>query len=94
MDTGGKTAGIGYVLCLLDVLLVDFRQTIDVVVAALDAEVLCQVDYFNVLGDGVFFEESLALAVTESEEDDVNLVEGHRVGKLQIGIANESLVDI
>ena len=36
----GKTARIGHMLRLLDVLLIDFWQTIDIVVGALDAEVL------------------------------------------------------
>ena len=57
-------------------------------------EVLCQVDNLDVGRDGVFLEESLTLAVSEAEEDNVNLVKRHLVGKRQIGIANQSLMDV
>ena len=52
-------------LCFLDILFIDFWQTIDVVVLTFDAEVLCQVDNLDVGRDGVFLEESLTLAVSD-----------------------------
>jgi hypothetical protein len=42
----------------------------------------------------MFLEEGLALAVSETEEYDIDLIERHLVGKLQISLANESFVDI
>ena len=81
-------------LSLQDVFLVDLWQTINIIVVALDAEVLCQVDDFYVLWDGVLFEECLALAVSEAEEYHINLIERHLIGKLQIGIANQTFVHI
>ena len=92
LDGGGEAAGIGHMLCLHNLFLIYFWQAIDIVMIALDAEVLCQVDNLHVGGDGVLAEESLTLAVSEAEEDDVDLLERHLVGKPQIGIANESLV--
>jgi len=82
------------VLSFLDFLLIDLGQAVDIIVIALDSEVLCQIDDLHVLRDGVLLEESLALAMSEAEEDDVDLVERHFVSKLQIGLANESFVDI
>ena len=94
LNTGGKASRIGYMLSLHDVFLVDLGQTINIIVVALDAEVLCQVDDFYVLWDGVLLEECLALAVSEAEEYHINLIERHLVGKLQIGITNQTFVDI
>ena len=81
-------------LRLLDVLLIDFWQTIDIVVGALDAEVLCQIDNLHILRDGMLLEECLALAMTKAEEHNVYLVQRHLVSELQIGIADQSFVDI
>ena len=92
--TSGETARIGYMLRLHNLFLVDFRQTIHIVVVALDTEVLSQVDNLHVLRDGVLLEESLALAMTETEEYHIDLVERHLVGKLQVGIANQTFVHI
>ena len=92
--TSGKTARIGHVLSLLDFFLVDFWQTIDVVVIALDAEILCEIDNLYVLGNGMFLQECLAFAVAEAEEYHVNLVERHFVGKLQVSLANQSFVHV
>ena len=81
-------------LSALDNLFVNLRQTIDVVMVTLNAEVLREVDNLHVLGDGVLFQECLALAVAEAEEHHVNLVERHLVGKPQIGITDESFVNV
>jgi len=82
------------VLGFLDFLLVDLGQTVDIIVIALDSEVLCQIDDLDVLGDGVLLEEGLALAMSETEEYDIHLIKRHLIGKLQISIANEPFVDI
>ena len=79
-------------LRFLDILPVNLWQAIDIVVVALDAEVLRQVDNLHVLRNGVLLEECLALAMTEAEEYDVDLVERHLVSKLQIGLADEAFV--
>ena len=81
-------------LSLHDFLLVDLGQAVDIIVIALDAEVLCQIDDLDILGDGVLLEELLALAMAEAEVDDIHLVERHLIGKLQISLANQSFVDI
>ena len=57
-------------------------------------EVLCQVDNLHVLWNIVLLKERLALAVTEAEEDDIHLVERHLGGKLQVGLAIQSLVNL
>ena len=79
---------LGYLLA------VGLRQTIHVVVIALDAEVLCQVYYLHVGWYGVLLEECLALAVTETEEYHVNLVKRHLAGKLQFGVAYQTFVHV
>ena len=81
-------------LSLLDFLFVYLRQTVDIVMIAFDAEILCEIDDLHVLWDGVLLEESLAFTMSETEEHYINLVERHLVGELQISIANETLVDI
>ena len=94
MNTGGEAAGIGNVLSICDIFLVNLRQTIDVVVVTFDAEILSQIDDLDVSRDAVFLEESLALAVSKAEEDYIDLVKGHLVGKLQICLANQTFMDI
>ena len=57
-------------------------------------EVLCQVDNLHVLRNIVLLQERFALAMTEAEEDDIHLVERHLGGKLQVGLAIQSLVNL
>ena len=90
----GKTSGVGHVLRLDNLGLVDFRQSVDVVVVALNAEVLREVDNLDAVGDGVLLQERFALAVTETEEDNVYLIEWHLVGKTQISVTNQSFVHV
>ena len=94
MDGGRETAWVGYVLCPHNLLFIDLRKTIHIVVVAPDAEVLRQVDDLHVIGYRVFLEKLLALAVTETEEDDVYLVKGNLTGEREVGIADESFVDV
>ena len=61
---------------------------------ALDTEVLCQVDNLHVGRDVMLFQESLALAMSEAEEYNINLVKRQLAGKLQIRIANQTFVYI
>ena len=56
-------------------------------------EVLCQVDNLHVLRNIVLLQERFALAMTEAEEDNIYLVERHLGGKLQVGLAIQSLVN-
>ncbi len=81
-------------LRLLNLFLVNLGQAIDVVVVALDAEVLRQVDDFYFCGNGMLLEECLTLPMAEAEEYHIDLVERHLVGELQIGIANQTFVHI
>ena len=81
-------------LRLLNILFVDFRQAIDIVVVAFDAEILGEVDNLDVCRDGVLLEERLALTMTETEEDNVDLAKWHRVGKFQIGFPDESFMHV
>ena len=78
--------GYGILMCL--------RQAVDIVMVSLDAKVLRQVDNLYSFGDGVLLKECLTLAVSEAEEYDVNLVERHLVGKLQVGVADEAFVNV
>ena len=87
-----------------DALPVDFWQAIDEVVAfgrwvlgsfhllRRQPEVLSKVDDFYTFGDVVCLHERLALAVAETEEDHVDLIERHVGRKLQVSIAIKSLM--
>jgi len=57
-------------------------------------EILCQIDNLDVLGDGMFLQELLTLSVSEAEEYNINLIEGHLVGEAHIGLANETFMDV
>ena len=93
LDTSSKTSGVGHVLCLADLLAVELRQTVDiVVVGSREAEILRQVDDLHVRGNGMLFQEGLALAVSEAEKHYVDLVEGHIAGEAQVGLAIQPFV--
>ena len=81
-------------LCFGNLGFIDFRQAIHIVVAALDAEVLRKVDDLYFGWDGVLLKELLAFPMAKAEEDDVNIVKGHLVSELQIGIAYKSFMNI
>ena len=55
---------------------------------------MCEVDYADVVRDVVFAKELLALAVSETEEEHIDGVEGHLCGEAQVGFAEKTLVDI
>ena len=75
-------------LCILNIFLINFGQSVDIVVIPLDTEVLSQVNDFDVGRNGVLLQERLALPMSEAEENNIDLVEGHLIRKLQIGITN------
>ena len=91
----GKATWISHVLRLGDSVVIDFGQTINVVVAlALQAEVLRKVDYLHMGWYLVFLEERLALAMTETEEHYIDLIERHFGTELQVGFAIQTLVHV
>ena len=92
---GGKATWVSHVMRLGNGVTVNLRQTIHIVVTlALQAEVLCQVDYLNVLWNLMFLQERLALAMTETEEHNVHIIERHLRCKAQVGVAIQSLMHI
>lgn len=94
LDASGEAAWVGKVLALCCLFAVDFRESIHVVVVALDAEVLCQVHNLHAGRDVMLLKELLALAMTEAEEYDVNIVERHFARELEVGLADESFVNV
>ena len=93
--TCGKAAWIGNMLRLGYGVVIDFGQTIYVVVAlTLEAEVLRKVDYLHMGRYLVLLEERLALAMTEAEEHNVDIFEWHIRGELQVGIAIQTFVHV
>ena len=70
----------------------NFGQSIDIVVVAFDSKVLCEVDDSHIVRDVMFFQESLALSVSETEEQDIHLVERHLVGEEHVGLSVQSLM--
>lgn len=79
-------------LSLCNLLFINLWQTIDIIMIALNTEVLCEVDDLDVPWDGVLLEECLALAMTKTEEYDIHLIERHLVGELQVSLTDESFV--
>ena len=59
---------------------------------ATNAEILCEVNNLYIVWHGMFLQESFALAVSETEEDDVDLIECILACELQIAIAIQSFV--
>ena len=91
----GKAAWIGNMLRLGYGVVIDFGQTIYVVIAlALEAEVLRKVDYLHMGRYLVLLEERLALAMTETEEHYIDLVERHIGTELQVGFAIQTLMHV
>ena len=81
LDGCGEAARVSDVLRLHNRFLVNLRQTVDIVVVALDAEVLCQIDNLDLCGDGMFLQERLTLAVAEAEEHYVDIIKRHLIGE-------------
>ena len=77
LDASGEATRVGEVKTSGYVSLVDFRKSVDIVVAALDAEILGKVYYLDMSRYGMLFEEGFALAVAEAEEYDIDVAEGH-----------------
>ena len=93
--TCGETTGVCHVLRLGYGVVIDFGQTIYVVVAlTLEAEVLRKVDYLHMGRYLVLLEERLALAMTEAEEHYIDLIKRHFGTELQVGIAIQTLVHV
>ena len=81
-------------LALRNLLAVNLRQAIHIVVVALDAEVLCQVDDFHVGWNRVLLQERLALAVAEAEEHHIDLVKRHFCREALLGFPEQPLMHI
>ena len=95
LDAGGKATRVSHVLRLGNGGMVNLRQTIHIVITlALQAKVLCKVDNLHVLRNRMFLQERLALAMTETEEHNIHIIEGHLRRKAQVGVAIQSLVHI
>ena len=93
--TCGETTWISHVLRLGYGVVIDFGQTIYVVIAlALESEVLRKVDYLHMGRYLVLLEERLALAMTETKEHYIDLVERHIGTELQVGFAIQTLVHV
>ena len=82
LDTSSEATRIGHVLALADGATVQFRQTVDeVVVVALDTVVHAEVDNLQVFRHIVAFHELLGIAVSCTEEEDIDFVQRKLVGK-------------
>ena len=74
---------------------VDFRQTIYIIITlALKSEVLCKIYYLHMLRNLMLLQESLALAMTETEEHNVDIIERHLGSELQVGIAVKTFMHV
>ena len=89
---GGKATGIGKVHAVTGLLAMCLGQTVDIVVVAGNAEVLCQVYDAHMCRDVMLLQEGTALAMTKTEEHHVDLLPGHLAGKAEVGLAIQALV--
>ena len=65
-------------LCFRNSFLVDFGKAIHIIVIwGFQAEVLRKIDYLHILRYGMFLEKCLALAMSKTEEHDIDTVKGH-----------------
>ena len=95
LDSRGEATWVGDVLGLSYLSLVDFRQTIDIIMVGRGKpEVLCQVDDTYILRHGVFLEELCTLAVAHTQEQHIDALQRHAVGELHVGLAKEAFVNI
>ena len=82
-------------LCLGDKLMMNLRKTVDEVVCrGGDPEVLRQIDDLHLFRDGVLFQVSLTLAMTETEEYHIHLIERGVSGEYHVGVSKQSFVHI
>ena len=85
----GKMLAFGYSLAMC------LWQTIYIVVGgSCDAEILRHIDYLHFLRDGMLLQEGFRLSVAEAEEYHIDIVERHLRCKLQVCLANQSLMNI
>ena len=95
LDAGGEAAGIGHVLRTEDGGAVELWQTVNIVVAFCgQAEVLREVDDANVGRNIVVGQELGALAMTETEIDDINVLKREFVGEAHIGFSIKPFMHI
>lgn len=88
LDAGGEAAGIGHVLRTENGGAVELWQTVNIVVAFCgQTEVLREVDDANVGRNIVVGQELGALAMTETEIDDINVLKREFVGEAHIGFS-------
>ena len=90
----GEASRVGQVLASCYCVSVCLWQAVNIVVVALDAEVLRQVDNLHACRYGVLFEESFALAMSETEEHHIDIVEWHFACELQLGVAEKAFVNV
>mgnify|MGYP004563885041 CR=1 FL=1 len=95
LDAGGKAPRVSHMLGLGYLLAVNLGQSVHKIVSgSCNTEVLCQVYYLDAVRDMVLLQEGFALAMAETEEHHVDLLEGHSVGKPHHGVAIQALVYI
>lgn len=88
LDAGGEAAGIGHVLRTENGGAVELWQTVNIVVAFCgQTEVLREVDDANVGRNIVVGQELGALAMTETEIDDINVLKREFVGEAHVGFS-------
>ena len=93
LDAGGETAGVGDVAGRSYPMAVQLGQTVHEIVAAVgDTEVLGQVYHAHLFGQRMLRKEGAALAVAETEEEHVDVVEGHVGAEGEVQFAVKTFV--
>ena len=91
----GKTAGVGHPFGANDIFPVQLGQPVyEVVPRSVEPVVGRQVDDAQLFGKGMTLHEFAGVTVCRTEEKQVDFVERHLVGKPQVGLAEQSRVDI
>ena len=79
---------------LCNLLLVNLWQAIHIVVVALDAEILSQVDNLHVGRNRVLLQERLALSMSETEEHHIYLVKRHLCSEALLSFPEQTFMHI
>ena len=79
-------------LCSAYLFTINLWQAINKVVSSGYTEILRKVYYLDMVRHGMLLEESLALAVAEAEEDNINMAKVVVTAKAQIALSDEPLM--
>jgi hypothetical protein len=95
LNASSKATGIGYMLAMADSAAIQFRQSVyKVMVIALDSVIHAKVNNLQVFRQRMTLHELLGIAMSGTEEQDIDFIHGKFVCKDQFGFTIQSFVYI